>query len=89
MSMKCKVNNWMVLSVSNNKTFVTRGYYITKEFFSTYEDAKEYMLKESDKYAKAKERDLSKNEAFIDCGEYFVQIQIIDCSKDIKIVGIE
>ena len=87
--MKCKVSNWMVLSVSNNKTFVTRGYYITKKFFSTYEDAREYMLEESYKYAKAKERDLSKNEAFIDCGEYFVQIQIIDCSKDIKIVGIE
>ena len=42
--MKCKVSNWMVLSVSNNKGFVTRGYHITKEFFSTYEDAREYML---------------------------------------------
>lgn len=31
--MKCKVSNWMVLSVSNNKGFVTRGYYITKKSF--------------------------------------------------------
>lgn len=89
MSMKCKVSNWMVLSVSNNKSFVTRGYYITKNFFSTFEDAREFMLEESEKYAKAKEKDLGKSEAFIDCGEYFVEIQIIDCSKDIKIIGIE
>ena len=47
------------------------------------------MLEESNKCAKAKEKDLDKNEAFIDCGEYFVQIYIIDCSKDIKIIGIE
>ena len=47
MDMKCKVSNWMVLSVSNNKGFVTRGYYITKKFFSTYEDAREYMLEEN------------------------------------------
>ena len=87
--MKCKVSNWMVLSVSNNKGFVTRRYYITKKFFSTYEDAREYMLEESNKYSNVKERDLGKNEVFIDCGEYFVEIQIIDCSKDIKILGIE
>lgn len=87
--MKCKVNNWMVLSISNNKTFVTRGFYVRKEFFSTYEDAREFMLEESSKYTKAIERDLDKDEAFIDCGEYFVQIQIIDCSKNIKILGIE
>ena len=71
MDMKCKVSNWMVLSVSNNKTFVTRGYYITKKFFSTYEDAREYMLEESNKYASVKERHLGKNEVFIDCEEYF------------------
>ena len=47
------------------------------------------MLEESNKYPKAKEIDLGKNEAFIDCEEYFVEIQIIDCSKDIKILGIE
>lgn len=87
--MKCKVNNWMVLSVSNNKSFVNRGYYITKKFFPTYEDAREFMLEESEKYAKAKEKDFDKNEVLIDCGEYFVEIQIIDCSKDIKIIGIE
>lgn len=89
MSMKCKVSNWMVLSVSNNKSLVTRGYHITKNFFSSFEDAREFMLEESEKYAKAKEKDLDKSEAFIDCGEYFVEIQIIDCSKDIKIIGIE
>ena len=87
--MKCKINNWMVLVINNSKALVTRGVYISKKFFSTYEDAKEYMLEESNKCAKAKERDLDKNEAFIDCGEYFVQIYIIDCSKDIKIIGIE
>ena len=47
------------------------------------------MLEESNKYANVKERDLGKNEVFIDCEEYFVEIQIIDCSKDIKILGIE
>ena len=51
------------------------------EFLKQLEDLLEY--------AKAKERDLDKNEAFIDCGEYFVEIRIIDCSKDIKILGIE
>ena len=48
-SMKCKVSNWMVLTVSNNKTFVTRGYHITKKFFSTFENAREFMLEESEK----------------------------------------
>ena len=87
--MKWKVSNWMVLTINNSKELVTRGVYMSKKFFSTYEDAREYMLEESNKCAKAKEIDLYKNEAFIDCGEYFVQINIIDCSKDIKIIGIE
>ena len=87
--MKCKVSNWMVLTINNSRELVTRGVDVSKKFFSTYKDAREYMIEESNKYAKAKERDLDKNEAFIDCGEYFVQICIIDCSKEIEILGIE
>lgn len=89
MSMKCKVSNWMVLEINNSKALVTRGFYVSRKFFSTYEDARDYMMEETEKYTKAKEKDLDKNEAYIDCGEYIVQMQIIDCSKDIKIIGIE
>lgn len=89
MSMKCKVSNWMVLTINNSDKLVTRGFYVSRQFFPTYEDAKDYMIDETKKYAKAKETDLSNDESLIDCGEYFVQMQIIDCSKDIKIIGIE
>lgn len=37
--MECKVNNYMVLTVNNNDTLVTRGFYISKKFFSTYDKA--------------------------------------------------
>lgn len=86
--MKCKVNNYMVLIVNNNKDLVFRGFDISKKFFSSYDKAIEYMIEYSKKF-KAKEIDIEKEMAYINCGEYFVQIHIIDCSKYIEIIGVE
>ena len=68
--MECKVNNYMVLTVNNNDTLVTRGFYISKKF-------------------KAKEVDIDKDSIYIDCGEYCIEMNVIDCSSYIKITGIE
>lgn len=86
--MECKVNNYMVLTVNNNDTLVTRGFYISKKFFSTYDKAREYMVETSKKF-KAKEVDIDKDSIYIDCGEYCIEMNVIDCSSYIKITGIE
>ena len=86
--MECKVNNYMVLTVNNNDTLLTRGLYISKKFFSTYDKAREYMVETSKKF-KAKEVDIDKDSIYIDCGEYCIEMNVIDCSSYIKITGIE
>ena len=80
--MKCKVNNYMVLTVNDNKDLVFRGFDISKKFFPDYDKAIEYMIEYSKKF-KAKES------AYINCGDYFVEIHVIDCSKYIEIIGVE
>ena len=86
--MEYKVSNYMVLIVNNNKTLVTRGFYISKKFFSSYDEARENMVEEAKKF-KAEAIDIKKDSVYIDCGEYCVEMNIIDCSKNIKIVGVE
>lgn len=86
--MKYKVNNYMVLTVNNNDTLAHRGFYISKEFFSTYAEAREYMIEETKKF-KTKEVDIEKDSIYIDCGEYCIEMNIIDCSSYIKITDIE
>ena len=86
--MKCKVNNYMVLTVNDNKDLVFHGFYISKKFFSYYDEAREYMIEHSKKF-KAKEINIEKESVYINCGEYFVEIHIIDCSKYIEIIGVE
>lgn len=87
--MKCKVNNYMVLIVNNNKDLVFRGFDISKKFFSNHDKAIGYMIEYSKKFKAAKEINIEKEMAYINCGEYFVQIHIIDCSKYIEIIGVE
>ena len=86
--MEYKVNNYMVLTVNNDKTLVTRGFYISKAFFCKYNEARDYMIETSKKF-KAKEVDIEKDSIYIDCGEYCIEMNIIDCSSYIKITGIE
>lgn len=85
--MNFTVNNWMVLTINSNKELVTRGVDISKKFFKSYEEAHQDMVYASRCYAKAKEVEVDKYCAFIDCEEYFIQIQIINCSKEIEIIG--
>ena len=87
--MKCKVNSYMVLIVNNNKDLVFRGFDISKKFFLNRDKAIEYMIEYSKKFKAAKEISIEKEMAYINCGEYFVQIHIIDCSKYIEIIGVE
>ena len=60
--MKCKVNNYMVLIVNNNKDLVFRGFDISKKFFSNYDKAIESMIEYSKKF-KAKEINIEKEMA--------------------------
>lgn len=85
--MKFTVNKWMLLVINSNKELVTRGVDVSKKFFDKYEDAYENMIDISKSYAKAKNVETDKHNAFVDCGEYFIQMQIIDCSKEIEIIG--
>lgn len=85
--MKYTVNNWMLLIINSNKELVTQGICVSNKPFNTYEDAYENMLQTSKSFAKAKNIETEKYKAFVDCGEYFVQIHIINCSKDIQIIG--
>ena len=85
--MKYTVNNWMLLIINSNKELVTQGVYVSNKPFNTYEDAYENMLQTSKSFVKAKNIETEKYKAFVDCGEYFVQIHIINCSKDIQIIG--
>lgn len=81
------VNNFMVLIINSDKELVEKGIYVNKKFASTRKIAEEFMKEKAHSYKKAKKIQLEKTHAFIDCGEYFVQMQIIDCSKTIKILG--
>lgn len=85
--MNYKVNNWMLLIVNSNQELVTQGVCVSNKLFNTYEEAYENMLQTSKSFAKAKNIETEKYKAFVDCGEYFVQMHIINCSKDIQIVG--
>lgn len=86
--MKCKVGNYMVLTVNNDKSLVTRGFYISRRFFSTYNAARNYMIEKSESF-KAKQLDIEKNSVYIECENFFVEMNIIDCSKIIEISGVE
>lgn len=85
--MKYTVNNWMLLVVNSNEELVTRGISVSNKPFNTYEEAYENMLQTSKSFAKAKNVETEKYNAFVDCGNYFVQMHIINCSKDIQIIG--
>ena len=85
--MNFTVNNWMILIINSNKELITRGVDVSKKFFKSYEEAYKDMVYTSRCYAKAKDVETDKYSAYVDCGEYFVQIQIIDCSKEIEIIG--
>ena len=87
--MKITIENWMLLTINSNKELVTRGTDVSKKFFKTFKEAHAYMLYSSRSYAKAKDEETDIYSAYVDCGEYFVQMQIIDCSKEIEILGIE
>ena len=84
--MNFTVNNWMVLTINSNKELVTRGVDISKKFFKSYDEARKEMIYASRCYVKAKNVEDDKYCVFIDCDEYFVQMQIIDCSKEIQIL---
>ena len=85
--MKITIENWMLLTINSNKELVTRGTDVSKKFFNTFKEAHTDMLYYSRCYAKAKDVETDKYSAYVDCGEYFVQMQIIDCSKEIEIIG--
>lgn len=85
--MKLTIENWMLLTINSNNELVTRGTDISKKFFKTFKEAHTNMLYTSKGYAKTKDIETDKYSAFVDCGEYFVQMQIIDCSKEIEIIG--
>lgn len=85
--MKMTIENWMLLTINSNKELVTHGIDISKKFYKTFKEAHTDMLYSSRCYAKAKDVETDKYSAFVDCGEYFVQMQIIDCSKEIEIIG--
>lgn len=86
--MNYTVNNWMVLTINSDKGLVVDNrLFIIKKFFSSEKEATEYMADKTKTYAKAKEISVSKHSAFVDCGEYFIQMQVINCSKDIQIIG--
>ena len=85
--MKITIENWMLLTINNNKELVTRGTALSKKFFRTLKEAHTDMLYSSRCYVKAKDVETDKYSAYVDCGEYFVQMQIIDCSKEIEIIG--
>lgn len=83
--MKYTVNNWMLLIINSCRELVTQGMYVSNKLFNTYEEAYEAMLETSKSFAKAQNIETEKYNAFVDCGEYFVQLQIINCSKNIYI----
>lgn len=85
--MKYTVNNWMLLIINSCRELVTQGIYVSNKSFNTYEEAYENMLQTSQSFAKAQNIETEKYNAFVDCGEYFIQLQIINCSKDIHITG--
>lgn len=85
--MKMTIENWMLLTINSNKELVTRGTDISKKFYKTFKEAHTDMLYSSRCYAKAKDIETDKSSAYVDCGEYFVQMQIINCSKEIEIIG--
>lgn len=85
--MKIIIENWMLLTINSNKELVTRGIDVSKKFFKTFREAHTNMLYSSKCYARAKNVETDKYSAYVDCGEYFVQMQIIDCSKEIEIIG--
>lgn len=84
--MKVTIENWMLLIINSNKELVTYGTNISKKFFKTFKEARADMLYYSRYYKKEKDSDIDKYSAYIDCGDYFVQMQIIDCSKEIEII---
>ena len=67
-------------------------YYYLKDKFGNIKQVYRHLV---DKYgkleiqilAKAKDVKTDKYSAYIDCGEYFAQMQIIDCSSEIEIIG--
>lgn len=85
--MNYTVKNWLLVIVDSNKEMVMRGADISKKFFPSFEEAKDYMDKKSKSYKQAKAVELDRSTAYIECDDYFVQMEIIDCSKEIKIIG--
>ena len=83
--MNYTVNNWMVLIINSDAELVTRGVFVLKRFFNTEDDARKFMIDGTKAYAKAKDIDINKYDAYVDCGDYFVQMNIVNCSKDIHI----
>ena len=85
--MKYTINNWILLIVNSNEELVTRGVCVSSQPFNTYEEAYENMVQTSKRFVKAKSIEIEKYNTFVDCGDYFVQMHIINCSKDIQIIG--
>lgn len=83
--MKYTVNNWMLLIINSCRELVIQGMYVSNKLFNTYEEAYEAMLETSKSFAKAQNIETEKYNAFVDCGEYYVQLEIINCSKNIYI----
>lgn len=81
------VKNWLVIVINSSKELVMCGVDISKKFFPSFEEAKDYIDKKSKSYKQAKKIDLEESTAYIECDDYFVQMEIIDCSKTIKITG--
>lgn len=85
--MNYAVKNWLVVIINSNKELVTQGVDISKKFFSSFEEAKDYMDSKSKSYKQAQKVSLENSTAYIECDDYFVQMEIIDCSKNIEIIG--
>ena len=81
------IKNWLVVVVNSNKELVMCGVDISKKFFTSFEEAKEYMDNKAKSYKHSKNVNLDELTAYIECDDYFVQMEIVDCSKTIKITG--
>ena len=81
------VNNWLVVTINSNKEIITAGEVsVEKKFFETYEEAYEYMDEKSKSYKNTKEilcKDTSK--VCVQVRDYFVHMEIINCSTNLKI----
>lgn len=83
--MEFTVQNWLVLTINSDAERVLRGVDVEKCFCSSYEEAYDYMVKKAEGYKKATEIDIQKKSAYIQTADYFVQIEIIDCSSRVAL----